>query len=142
MVEQLRLRRFNVAQYHEMKRLGILPPQARVELLDGMVTDMRRRTQRELEVIARLAEVLAEKLGAGATIDAPPPAHPEAYATFDPTLMVHDWAALPLTAPFPLHRFSIAEYHRMIEVEIVPLSVLTELIDGVVFDTRSEEPHV
>jgi Uma2 family endonuclease len=141
MVDRLCVRRFNVAEYHEMKRLGILPPQARVELLDGMVTDMHRPTQRELEVIAQVAEVLAEKLGDRTTIHAGPPAHPEAYATFDPTLMVHDWAVFPLTAPLPLHRFSIAEYRRLIEVGIVP-SKQTELIDGVVFEMALRSDRV
>ena len=46
-------------------------------LLDGMVTDIQRPTQRELEVTSRLAELLAEKLGDRATIQAAPPAHPE-----------------------------------------------------------------
>ena len=62
MVDRLHLRRFNVTQYHTMKRLGILPPNARVELLEGIVTDKRRPSPRELEVIAKLAEALATGL--------------------------------------------------------------------------------
>lgn len=115
-----------------MKRLGILSPGARVELLDGMITDMRRRTQREIDAIQRVAEALAERLGDGTTIHASPPAHLESYATFDPDLMVHDWAGHPLTAPFALHRFSVEEYHRLLEIIVGP-ECATELIDGVVF---------
>ena len=112
MVRQLRLRRFNVTQYQTMKSLGILSPGARVELLDGLITDMHRPTQREIDVIAKVAETLAERFGEGTTIHASPPAHPESYATFDPALMVHDWERYPLTAPLALHRFSVGEYHR------------------------------
>jgi hypothetical protein len=142
MVDQLHLRRFNVTEYHTMKNLGILSPGARVELLEGLITDMHRLSRRELEVIARLAELLAERLGEGTTIHASPPAHPESYATFDPELMVHDWERLPFTAPLPLHRFSIAEYHRLIEVGIVDRSSGTELIDGVVFDAPARGTRV
>jgi Uma2 family endonuclease len=141
MVHQLRLHRFNVTQYHTMKRLGILSPGARVELLDGLITDMHRPTQRELDVIAKVAETLAERLGDGTTIHASPPAHPESYATFDPALMVHDWERWPPTAPLPLHRFSVAEYHRLLEVGIIDRSSETELIDGVVFDAPARAPR-
>ena len=125
-------RRFKVTQYHAMRNLGILSPHARVELLEGIITDMHRPSPRELEVMARLAEAIAE--GLHAELHAAPPAHPESYATFDPTLMVHDWENSPLTEPLPLHRFSIAEYHRLIEAGIVPRSPETELIDGIVFE--------
>lgn len=113
-----------------MKRLGILPPNARVELLEGILTNKHRPSPRELEVIGRLAEPLAT--GFDAELHAAPPAHPESYATFDPALMVHDWENFPLTEPWPLHRFSLAEYHRLIEAGIAPRS--SELIDGVVFE--------
>jgi hypothetical protein len=138
MLDRLHLRRFNITQYHTMKRLGILSPNARVELLEGIVTDMHRPSPRELEVIGGLAEALAA--GLDAELHAAPPAHPESYATFDPALMVHDWENFPLTEPLPLHRFSVAEYHRLIEAGIVPRSPETELIDGVVFEApvRSE----
>ena len=138
MVDRLHLRRFNVTQYHTMKRLGILPPNARVELLEGIVTDRHRPSPRELEVIARLAETLAT--GLDAELHAAPPAHPESYATFDLALMVHDWENFPLTEPLPLHRFSVAEYHGLIEAGLAPRSPDTELIDGAVFDVpvRSE----
>jgi len=124
-----------------MKKLGILSPGARVELLDGLITDMHRPTQRELDVIAKVAETLAERLGDGTTIHAAPPAHPESYATFDPALMVHDWERCPLTAPLPLHRFSVGEYHRLREVGILDRPSETELIDGVVFHAPAGGPR-
>ena len=124
-----------------MKRLGILSPGVRVELLDGLITDMHRPTQREIDVIARVAETLAERLGDGTTIHASPPAHPECYATFDPALMVHDWERWPPTAPLPLHRFSVEECHRLIEVGIIERSSETELIDGAVFDAPARGPR-
>jgi hypothetical protein len=49
---------------------------------------MPRPSARELEVTARLAEILAEGLDAAVLTGRP--AHPEAYATFDAALMVHD----------------------------------------------------
>lgn len=115
-----------------MRAAGILPAQARVELLEGVLVDMPRPSPREIEVIHRLAEHLAEQLHA--PIRGGEPIHPDAYATFDADLMVHDWAANPLTAPYRLHRFSVEEYHRLAEAGILPAPSRYELLDGVVLE--------
>jgi Uma2 family endonuclease len=54
--------------------------------------------------------------------------------------MVHDWERCPLTAPLPLHRFSVGEYHRLLEVGILDRPWETELIDGVVFRAAARGP--
>jgi hypothetical protein len=128
------LHRFTVKALHLMRDIGILAPRARVELLDGILVDMHRPTARELAVTRRVADVLARSLDADVVSDGP--IHPEAYATFDATIMVHDWEHLPLTAPWLLHRFSIEDYGRMLATGILRDGARHELLDGVVFDRR------
>jgi len=41
------------------------------------------------------------------------PIHPDGYAAFDATIMVHDGERLPLTAQFRLHCFSAADDERL-----------------------------
>ena len=129
----LRIPRFTVSPLHEMREAGILAARARVELLDGVLVDMPRPTEREMEITRRVAEVLTERLG-NATVQPGEPFHPEAYATFDPTLMVHDWETLPLTRPYRLHRFSVDEYRSLVEAGVLPSQNRYELLDGVVLE--------
>jgi hypothetical protein len=94
-----------------MRDTGILSPRARVELLGGILVDMHRPSVRELEVKRRLVEVVARAFDAD--VVSSDPIHPEAYATC------------------LLHRFSIAEFDRMLEVGRI------ELLDGVVRECQS-----
>src|SRR5262245_35171837 len=128
------LYRFNVGQLHRMRDTGVLAPRARVELLDGILVDKHRPSARELEAIRRIAGVLAEHLDATIVFVAGEPNHPDGYATFDPTIMVHDWEHLPLTEPWPIHRFSLSEFDRMFETGILANAASLELLDGVVLD--------
>ena len=114
----LSLRRFTVAELHRMREAGILAPQARIELLAGALVDVPRPSAREMEVTHRLAAMLAEHFE-GATVEAREAIHPEAYALFDPTLMIHEWERFPLTAPYRLHRFSIEEYRRLMSQAVL-----------------------
>ncbi len=84
-----RIRRFTVSELGRMRETGILPPQARIELLGGVLVDLPRPSAREIEVTQRLAAMLVENFQ-DATVEAREPIHPEAYATFDPALMVHE----------------------------------------------------
>lgn len=127
-----KIHRFTVSQLRRMRDGGILSPGARVELLDGLLVDMPKPSARELEVTARLVELLGERLDAVVVPNRP--SHPEAYATFDATLMVHDWERLPLTAPYALHRFSVEEYRRLTEIGLLPPGKSCELLDGVLFE--------
>jgi hypothetical protein len=126
------LHRFSVKELHRMREAGVVAPRARVELLAGILVDMHRPTARELEATRRIAGVLAETFDAH--IVAGEPAHPDGYATFDATLMVHDWEQLPVTAPYRLHRFTIGEFDRMVDVGVLADATRHELLDGVVLD--------
>jgi hypothetical protein len=128
----LAIHRFTVSDFHRMREVGVLSQGAKVELLDGHLVDMPRPSARELEVTAQLVEILAE--GLEAAVVPGRPAHPEAYATFDAALMVHDWKQLPSTAPCALHRFSVEEYRRLMDTAILPPGRRFELLDGVVFE--------
>jgi Uma2 family endonuclease len=140
----LPLRRFSVRDYHRMRDTGVLAPQAGVELLDGAVADKHEPSAREVAVIRKIAERLADTLSA--TVRAAEPVHPEAYAVFDPTLMVHDWEAHPLTEPCRLHRFSAVEYQRLWDVGILGAAERCALLDGIVLEVRRHgqdvQPHV
>jgi hypothetical protein len=126
------LHRFTVKQLHRMRETGVVAPRLRVELLAGILVDTHRPTAGELEATRRIAGVLAEKFDAH--IAAGEPAHPDGYAMFDATIMVHDWEQFPLTAPYRLHRFSIGEFDRMAEIGILSDARRHELLDGVVLD--------
>jgi hypothetical protein len=117
-----------------MRRTGILAPRARVELLEGILVDKYRPSARELEVIRNLVEVFAERLNAD--VVTPEPIHPEDYATFDPTIMVHEWDQLPHSEPYPLHRFSVDDYRGLIRLGILPRSSNHHLVDGVVLSLQ------
>jgi hypothetical protein len=138
---KLPLRRFTVSDLDMMRRTGILPPRARIELLEGVLIDLPRPGPRELEVIQKMADVLAKRLG-DAVVVAGEPIHPEAYAVFDPTIMVHEWDTLSLSEPYPLHRFSIEEYRRLMDVGVLPESSGHQLVDGVVLTVRRRTPDV
>jgi hypothetical protein len=133
----LPLRLFSVADVYKMRDSGILPPGARVELLEGILVDKPRPSERELEVIQRLAEALAKHLDASLTPGEP--IHPDSYAVFDRSIMVHEWETLPHSEPFPLHRFSIDEYRRLGDVGILR-GASHQLVDGVVVSTRPRAP--
>lgn len=138
---KLPLRLFTVAELHSMRRTGILPPRARIELLEGILVDIPRPSARKLEVIRRLTEILSDGLG-GAPVVSGGPFHPEDYAAFDPTIMVHEWDKHSLSEPYPLHRFSVEEYRRLEEVGILSSSSKLQLLDGVVLQARVHPPRV
>lgn len=113
----LPLRRFTARELHRMKEAGALAPRARVDLADGVLVDRPRRGVRQS------ADV-------------------ETHAGFDATLMVHDWPTHPLTAPWRLHRFSVPEYQRLMDVGILKATERSELIDGVVCEVAPRRPYV
>jgi hypothetical protein len=124
--------RFTVNDLRRMRDVGIVAPRARVELLAGLLIDMHRPAARETTAKRRLVDALARCFGADVVRGEP--GHREGHATFDATIMVHDWERLPLTAPFPLHRFSVAEFDRMLKIGILPYAGRYDVLDGVVFD--------
>ena len=137
---KLPLRRFSVSDLDTMRQTGILAPRARIELLEGVLIDLPRPGPRELETIQRVADVLAKRLGDSVVVTGEP-IHPEAYAVFDPSIMVHEWDALPLSEPYPLHRFSTEEYSRLVDVGVLSESA-HQLVDGVVLTMRRRTPEV
>jgi hypothetical protein len=137
---KLPLRRFTVSDLDTMRRTGILAPRARIELLEGVLIDLPRPTAQEIATIQRVADVLATRLG-DSVIVANEPIHPEAYAVFDPSIMVHEWDALPLSEPYPLHRFSVEEYGRLVKTGVLAESSGHQLVDGVVLTLRRRTPE-
>jgi hypothetical protein len=138
---KLPLRRFTVSELDTMRKMGVLAPRARIELLEGVLIDLPRPGPQELEAIQQMADALATRLG-DAVVVAGEPIHPEAYAVFDPSIMVHEWDTLSLSEPYPLHRFSTEEYVRLVEVGVLPGSSAHQLVDGVVLTMRRRTPDV
>jgi hypothetical protein len=139
---KLPLRRFTVSDLDTMRKMGVLAPRARIELLEGVLIDLPRPGPQELEAIQRMADALATRLGDDAVVVAGEPIHPEAYAVYDPSIMVHEWDTLSLSEPYPLHRFSIEEYTRLVEVGVLPGSSGHQLLDGVVLTVRRRTPEL
>lgn len=61
-------RRFNVEEYHAMARAGILCEDDRVELIEGEILEMTPIGSRHAGCVARLTEVLMERLGKRGTV--------------------------------------------------------------------------
>jgi Uma2 family endonuclease len=53
--------RFTVEEYHRLAEAGALGPDARVELIDGVIVDMTPISSRHQECVDRLTEILSER---------------------------------------------------------------------------------
>jgi Uma2 family endonuclease len=60
--------RFTVEEYHRMGETGLLPPDARVELIEGQVVDMSPIGRRHNSVVDRLTRLLVQRLGDTAVV--------------------------------------------------------------------------
>jgi Uma2 family endonuclease len=55
--------RFTSAEYHRMAELGILSPDARIELIDGVIIEMSPIGRRHLACVDRLSKLFNSQLG-------------------------------------------------------------------------------
>jgi Uma2 family endonuclease len=62
------LHRFTVEEYHRMGETGLLPPDARVELIEGQVVDMSPIGRMHNSVVDRLNRLLIQRLGDAAIV--------------------------------------------------------------------------
>ena len=60
--------RFTVDDYHRMAESGVLPRDARVELLDGEIVDMTPIGSRHCACVDRLTRALVGRLGSRAIV--------------------------------------------------------------------------
>ena len=70
----LRRYRLTTRQYQRMGELGILPPDARVELIEGEVIDMAPIGSRHAGVVRHMASAFERALGGAAVVSAQSPA--------------------------------------------------------------------
>jgi Uma2 family endonuclease len=63
-----RRHRLTVADYYRMAEVGILPPDARVELIDGEIIDMAPPGSLHAATVHRLNEILARSVGTDASV--------------------------------------------------------------------------
>ncbi len=60
--------RLTVDEYYRMAELGILAPDARVELIEGEIIDMTPQGSRHAAIVSRLTERLIPAVGSAATV--------------------------------------------------------------------------
>jgi Uma2 family endonuclease len=63
-----RRHRITVEEYHRMAEVGLLAPDARVELIDGVIIDIPPMTSRHAATVSQLGELLHSGLAGRATI--------------------------------------------------------------------------
>ncbi len=71
--DSFRRHRINVDEYYRMSEVGLLAPDARVELIDGEVIDMAPIGSRHGAVVAALTKLLVNAVGDRATLIAQQP---------------------------------------------------------------------
>jgi Uma2 family endonuclease len=64
-------RRFTVAEYHELIRVGVLTTEHRVELIDGYLVNKTPQNDPHASIVGRLNEDLVRLAGADPTADYP-----------------------------------------------------------------------
>lgn len=80
--------RLTVDEYYRMSEAGVLPPQARVELIEGMVVDMAPMRSAHASVVARLNARLSAAVGAAALVWCQLPVRLGTHSEPEPDLML------------------------------------------------------
>ena len=62
MAVELKRHKFSRANYHQMAKVGILEPKARVELIDGQIIEMSPIGRRHRSSVDRVTDVFAPRL--------------------------------------------------------------------------------
>ena len=78
--------RFTVDDYYRMAEVGILGPEARVELLDGVIFDKPRTTPRDASCNTRLTYLFMQKLGDLVIVSPRNPVRLDYYSEPEPDL--------------------------------------------------------
>lgn len=80
----VRRHRITVEEYHRMAEVGLLAPDARVELIEGEVVDMAPVGERHQSVMDRLAELLILAAAKRVTVRQQGPVRFDAYSELQP----------------------------------------------------------
>ena len=80
--------RITVPEYYRMAELGVLAPDARVELIEGEIIDMPPMGSAHASVITRLHRLLTRALGEAALVRAQLPLHLDQLSEPEPDLLV------------------------------------------------------
>ena len=103
-VDPPRRHRLSVADYYRMAEVGILAPDARVELIDGEIVDMAPIGSRHNATASRLAKTLQEAVGDAAIVQSQGSISLGAYSEPEPDIALlrphadSYWSALPSAA--------------------------------------------
>jgi Uma2 family endonuclease len=84
--DRIRRHRLTVRDYYRMAEVGILPPEARVELIDGEIIDMPPIGSRHAGTVEHLAHILRQTVGDGAMIRTQNPVRLDEYSEPQPDL--------------------------------------------------------
>jgi Uma2 family endonuclease len=76
--------RLTVADYHRMSETGVLPPDARVELIEGEVLDLAPMRSRHASMVGRLSELFAAAFRGQALVWCQLPLHLGDYSEPEP----------------------------------------------------------
>src|SRR5262245_27163525 len=88
MEEFPRRHRITVEEYHRMAEVGLLAPDARVELIDGEIIDMPPMGSRHAAIVRRIQELLTDAVGKRALVQAQLPVRLDNYSEPEPDLAV------------------------------------------------------
>lgn len=80
--------RFDVDDYHQMARAGILTEEDRVELIDGEIVEMHAIGSRHFACVIRLTRLLIAGLGERAIVSVQGPVRLDRYSEPDPDVVV------------------------------------------------------
>jgi Uma2 family endonuclease len=80
--------RLTVSDYHRMSETGVLPPDARVELIEGEVLDMAPMRSRHASVVGRLSGLFADAFRAQALVWCQLPLHLSDYSEPEPDFLL------------------------------------------------------
>lgn len=80
--------RFTVDDYHRMGEAGVIPPDARVELVEGEVVEMAPIGSRHAACVTRLSELFTEKLRRGAVVWVQNPLRLGQHSELQPDVML------------------------------------------------------
>ncbi len=94
---QLMRRRISVDDYHRMAEVGLLPPDAKVELIEGEIFDMAPTGSRHYWAVVSLNRALQHAVGDAAIVAIQAPLHLDSLNEPEPDLAVLK-PGLPLTA--------------------------------------------
>lgn len=107
-----RFRRFNVTEYYQMAKAGILKPDDRVELLEGEIVTMSPIGNQHAVCVRRLIKLLVGLVGDQGVVDVQNPIHLDDFTEPQPDLTV----SKPRMDLYAAHHPTSADVLLIIEV--------------------------